>query len=102
MTSRKQAAFNILLLMSLLAVGLLYSILLKPRIPGSIVVPTAGGGLMNLGFWLFYNSTIAPIQELKGSVLGKQNMFLFSAVLHLFVILIFLVFDMSWISEMLP
>ncbi|MBU0531998.1 hypothetical protein KKB44_00735 [Candidatus Micrarchaeota archaeon] len=100
MISKQRALLNICVLASLLFFGLLYSALFHPGIPNSIIIPTIGGGLMNLGFWFFYKSTFAPIPELSKSIIGKRTGFLFVSFLHLIAISLLLIFDISWIFEL--
>ncbi|MHA2066117.1 MAG: hypothetical protein ACXABY_17235, partial [Candidatus Thorarchaeota archaeon] len=84
-----------------LIVALLYAGIYNVDIPYSIIIPTTGGGLMNLGFWLFYKSSIKPIPELSKSLFGKhKDAFLFSSFLHLVAILILLTIDVRWIFEL--
>ena len=101
MTSKRRAALNTAALISPLFLGLSYSMLLSPGIPDSIIIPTTGGGLMNLGFWLFYPDTIARIPELHGFLGKNRNMFLLVSILHLAAILILLIYDVSWVFGVL-
>ncbi len=101
MVSKKRAVFNTAALLSFLFFGLLYSVLFSPALPDSIVIPTAGGGLMNFGFWVFYSSTIGSIPELRKSFIAKsRDMFLLSGALHFAAVFILLVYDVSWIVEL--
>jgi hypothetical protein len=94
---------NTFLLTLPLCLGLAYAAISKVEIPMSIVIPTIGGGLMNLGFWLFYDRTIGPIPELSKSIFGRSRTgFLLVSILHLVAIFILLTFDISWILRMLP
>lgn len=98
MISKQRAMLNTAAFASPLFLGLLYSLLFNLGIPNSIIIPTAGGGLMNLGFWLFYRNTIGPIPELS-KFYKNQDMFLLVSILHLVAISILLVFDVGWIFE---
>lgn len=101
MISKQRAILNTLIIALPLFLGLLYSALFNPGIPNSIIIPTAGGGLMNFGFWLFYNNTIKPIPELSKSIFGNnRDMFLPVSILHFIAISILLVYDTSWIFEL--
>ena len=87
---------NTLSFSSPLVFGLFYSMAFNPGIPNSIIIPTIGGGLMNLGFWLSYKNTIGSIPELSKL---KKNNFLLSSILHLLAILILITVDIAWIFE---
>ena len=97
MVSKQRAVLNSIAITMPLAITLLYSVFFDPALPNSIIIPLIGGGLMNLGFWLFYRNTIEPIPELSRSIFGKQHMFLLVSVLHLVVISILFIFDVSWV-----
>jgi len=101
MISKQRAVLNTIALALPLFFGLAYALLFTPGLPDNIIIPTAGGGLMNFGFWLFYKSTIGPIPKLSKNIFGKnRNMFLFSSSLHLAAIFILLIYDVSWIFEL--
>lgn len=97
MVPRKRAILNTIALTAPLAFALLYSAASNLAIPDSIIIPIAGGGIMNLGFWFFYKHTIGPIPELSKSVFGKQQNFLLVGMLHFAAIPIPLIFDVSWL-----
>jgi len=100
MVSRERAAVNSICMILPLASALFYVALFDQAIPNGIIIPIAGGGIMNLGFWVFYNRTIGPIHEISRSVFGRQQNFLLVGMLHLAAIPIALIFDVSWIPAL--
>lgn len=101
MVSKQRAVLNTVAFALPLFFGLSYSVMFSPALPDSIIIPTAGGGLMNLGFWLFHRSTIGSIPELSKNILVKnRDMFLLSSTLHFVAIFILLIYDISWILEL--
>lgn len=101
MTSKQRALLNSIAIALPLVAAFSYSVLFSLEIPESIILPTAGGGLMNLGFWAFYPKSIKPIPELSESIFGKyRNMFLLSGILHFIAISLLLVFDIKWVFEL--
>lgn len=103
MVSRQRAVLNTLLMTLPLALGLAYSAISGLAFPESVIIPTIGGGLMNIGFWLFYPSTILPIPELRRSVLARSRTgFLLAFMLHALAIAMLLTLDLRWAAELLP
>ncbi|MEW6748298.1 MAG: hypothetical protein AB1295_01170 [Candidatus Micrarchaeota archaeon] len=98
MVSKGRAVANTIALTLPLASALLYCALAGAPIPQSIMIPLAGGGLMNLGFWLFYHQSIGPIPELSGSMFGRKGNFLLVGLLHFAVLPLALVIDLSWLQ----
>lgn len=101
MVSKMRAVLNTFIFSLPLFFGLVYSALFGLALPESVIVPTAGGGLMNIGFWAFYNSSVGSIPGIERILSKNRHMFLFSAALHFAVILVLLVYDVSWIPEIL-
>jgi hypothetical protein len=94
---------NTLLMTLPLALGLAFSALYGLPFPESVIIPTVGGGLMNLGFWYFYPSSIEPIPELRKSILARSRAgFLLVGILHAIAIMLLLVLDLRWVFELLP
>jgi hypothetical protein len=99
MESKQRAILFSIAIALPLAIGLIYVALMNTKLPYSMIIPTAGGGLMNLGFWYFYKASVGAIPELR-KIWKSQIMFLFVSILHLVAILILFVYDISWIFEL--
>jgi len=101
MAERRLALLNTVALTLPLATGLVLVAIYGLDFPDSVIVPTIGGGLMNLGFFLFYSRSIKPIPWLRKSFFGRSRaMFLLVAFLHLVAISLLLTLDLRWALEL--